>query len=362
MGTTELYARYAMPPSVSFVVVAGVLLLLVGGIVACLLRGRRRIKLAEAAEASVVDDPPPLLVEGADVVLAGTVRHHADHDVAVKVSVRQSGSESESSGSWSHSWTEIDRDIVVRPFLLELSNGQVVMVTPPKNVDVADALDQKVWIDRNERVLSAELVPGERIFARGRLERSDQAVPGGAYRDVKWGWALGPSDGQMLLSSEPLGAGLRKRAAFHRTFAYWAAVMLLVTNVTLLGYYGRLFGHTETAKATNKFFYQTRDSDGDSHDHWAVTVRGDDREIAEDDHDRIEPPVVVPIRVGSGSNWELGSRATISWFRAGFIVAFALAWWLPYRSMRRSSRPWFRRKVNETLGGRLPDPPPKAEP
>ncbi|MBL9014129.1 MAG: hypothetical protein JNL83_08125 [Myxococcales bacterium] len=362
MGTTELYERYMLPPTFALVVAGAVLLVLAGGVLACLLRTRRRIRLARAAEASVVDDPPPLLVEGADVVLAGLVRHFEDNDVAVKVSIRQSGSESESSGSWSHSWTEIDRDIVVRPFLLELSSGQLVLVHPPKNVDVADALDQKVWINRNERVLSAELVPGERIFARGRLERSDQAVPGGAYRDVAWGWALGPSDGQMLLSSEPLGAGLRQRAAFHRRFAIWGVALLVVAQVTLAGYYGRLFGHTATATITKRFFYQTTDSDGDTHDHWAVTVRGDDIEVAEDDHDRVIPPEVVPIRVSSPSNWALGSSATFSLWRLFALLAFVLVFWIPYRARRRSSRPWFRRKVNESLGGRLPDPPPRAKP
>lgn len=357
----EIYGRYTLPPTLALLLVGGVLLALAGGVVACVLRSRRRVQLAVAAEASVVDDPPPHLVEGADVVLAGTVRHHEDHDVAVKVSVHQEGTESESSGSWSHSWVEVDREIVVRPFLLELSNGQLVLVTPPRNVDVADALDQKVWINRNRRVLSAELVPGEKIYARGRLERSDVAAPGGAYRDNAWGWALGPSrDGQMLLSSEPLGAGLRKRAAFHRRFAYWAVVLILVMTATLAGFYGRLFGHTETARVTNKSYYQTTDSDGDSHDHWSVTLRGEDREIADDDYERVPTRIDIPIRVGSGSNWELGSSATIGIGRALFAFAYALLFWIPYRVRRRSSRPWFRRKVSSSHGGQLPDPPPRA--
>lgn len=359
---TEIYARYTLPPTMALAVVGAVLLVLAGGVVVCLLRSRRRIALARAAEASVVDDPPPMLVEGAEVVLAGTVRHHEDHDVAVKVSVHQSGTESESSGSWSHSWTEIDREIVVRPFLLELSTGQLVLVHPPKNVDVADALDQKVWINRNKRVLSAELVPGEKIFARGRLERSDVAAPGGAYRDSKWGWALGPSrDGQMLLSSEPLGAGLRKRAAFHRNFAIWAVLLLGVMTVTLVGYYGRLFGHTDKATIVSKRFFQTTDSDGDTNDHWAVSLRGDEVEVAEDDYDRITPQVVVPIRMGSPFNWDLGSRATISIWRLLFLVTYLMLFLIPYYGRRRSSRPWFRRKVNETRSGKLPDPPPRAE-
>ena len=118
---------------------------------------------------------------------------------------------------WDGTRSEIDRDIIVAPFVLELADGQQVRVDPPLNVDVADALDQKVWIDRTRRVLAAELVPGEKIFARGRLERSEVARTGSPYRDGGWGWSLRPTrDRQMLLSSEPMGAGLRegmKRAA-----------------------------------------------------------------------------------------------------------------------------------------------------
>ena len=351
----DVYPKWALPPILAMVAVAIALAALVGGIVACVLRARRRGVLAAAAERSVGDRRAPL-VDGAEVVLSGIVRHH-EHEVAVKVRVHQKGSESESSGSWSHSWIEIDREIELAPFLLELATGELVVVHPPKNVDVADALDQKVWIDRNHRVLSAELVPGEQIFARGRLERSDQAAPTGAYREVSWGWALVPSDGQMLLSSEPLGAGLRQRARFHTSFALWAATLLLVTNITLIAFYGRLLGHTELAKVTAKHFYQTTDSDGDTYDHYALVVRGADNEVADDDYKRITEQIEIPIRIGSGSNWKLGSSATLAWWHALIELGFASLFWLPYKVRRRSSRPWFRRKVNESGSGQLPDPP-----
>lgn len=354
MTLHDLYASGDLPPELALFAVAGVLFTLGAVIVMGFVRAHRRELLARAAEASVSDHPPPL-VEGSDVVLVGTVQHFEDHDVAVKVSVHQNGTESESSGSWSHAWVEIDREIILAPFLLELANGQKVLVHPPKNVDVADALDQKVWIDRNRRVLSAELVPGERIFARGRLQRSDQAVPGAAYRDVQWGWALHPSGGQMLLSSEPLGAGLRQRAAFHRYYAWVAVVVLFITHLTLIGYYGRMLGSTRIETTSERLEWETTDDDGDTHMHCGVNV--DYREIEIPCGNFVQKDDQTYVRVGFGGNWELGSRATIHWLHATTVALTAFIVWLVYRARRRSSRPWFRRKVNETGGGQLPDPP-----
>jgi len=302
-----------------------------------------------------VSETPPPLVAGADVVLAGVVRHLEDHDVAVKVNITQAGSESESSGSWSHSWTEIDRDIVLAPFLLELAGGELVRIDPPRNVDVADALDQKVWIDRNERVLSAELVPGETIFARGRLERSDRALPAAsAYRDVQWGWALQASDGQMLLSSEPLGSGMRARAAFHRGFAWRALVLLVATQVTLVYYYQRALGDTMLVPLTSKRWYSTYD-DGESTTHWQFTTYGKSVNVDAQDYSLVATGDELPIRVADADNWNLGAKPTISWWHGLGLVLVTTTYWVWYRVRRRKSRPWFRRPVNDSGQGRLPD-------
>lgn len=352
----DVYAEWAFPPVLAMFVVAGSLLALVIGVVVASLRARRRTLLAAGAEASVGDEPPPL-VEGSDVVLSGIVRHHKEHEVAVKVSVTQSGTESESSGSWSHSWIEIDREIILAPFLLELSSGQLVLVEPPKNVDVADALDQKVWINRNKRVLSAELVPGEQIYARGRLERSDQATPGGAYREVTWGWALGPTSGQMLLSSEPLGAGMRQRARFHRRNAWFALVLLVATQLSLVWFYGRLAADPVVMVVQDKRFYISTDSEGDTTDHHMIKIRGVEVEVDDDDYERILEGTKLPVRLASASNWNLGASATIRWWHGAIIAGAPFVFWIWYRSRRHSTRPWFRRKVDEECVGRLPDVP-----
>jgi hypothetical protein len=350
----DVYARSALPPVIAIFAIAGSIIALVAGVVVGLARARRRDALAAAAAAGI-GDTPPSLVEGAEVVLAGVVRHYEDHEVAVKVSITQFGSESESSGSWSHSWTEIDREIVLAPFLLELADGALVLVDPPKDVDVADALDQKVWINRNRRVLSAELVPGERIYARGRLERTDHAVATSAYRDVQWGWGLRAASGQMLLSSEPLGDGLRKRAAFHRRCAWAAMAVLAVTQLTLLAFYERVGGRTEARPVISTGSYQTTDSDGDTYDHYVVRVDGTTFEVSSSDYARLREGTTIPIRIGSRQNRDLGASATITWLHAAFLAVGASGFWIGYWRRRRRSRPWFRRKLKESGAGRLPD-------
>lgn len=350
-----------MPPVITTAVIVISLAFLVPAIVIGWSRAARRRTLASSAETSLGDEAHPLS-EGKDVVLSGIVRHFEDHDVAVKVSITQEGTETESSGSWSHRWTEIDRDIVVAPFLLELPNGQHVRVDPPRNVDVADDLDQKVWIDRNKRVLSAELVPGEKIHARGRLERSDVASPGSAYRDVAWGWSLGPTDGQMLLSSEPLGAGLRERARFHARYAWIAVSILLASQLSLVWYFNRLLGDTIVVEVASKRFFQTTDSDGDTHDHYEITLAHDsdlvDRsvEIDEDDYEYLDAKSRVPVRRATATNWNLGESATISILHGVLLFAAPYVFWIAYAIRRRASRPWFRRRVDDSGSGRLPDP------
>lgn len=362
----DVYASADLPPVLAgfaILIATGVLAL---GLVVGLWRGWRRAVVARQAEDTMGNEKHPL-VEGNDVVLFGIVRHLEGYDVAVKVSVEQAGTEAESSGSWSHTWTEIDRDIDVAPFLLELPNKEVVRIDPPRNVDVADALDQKVWIDRTKRVLSAELVPGEEIYARGRLEQSGVARPGAAYRDVAWGWALVPTDGQMLLSSEPLGAGLRQRASFHRGYAAIAALLLCVVQLSLWSFYARVAGETTIATVTGTRYYQTTDSDGDSQDHYVLELAIDasidasidesEVHVGESAYRALDRGSRVPVRRASYDNWNLGESPTLAIWHGLALVGIALVWAIMYAVRRRSTRPWFRRKVKETGPGRLPSPP-----
>jgi UDP-2,3-diacylglucosamine pyrophosphatase LpxH len=113
--------------------------------------------------------------------------------------------------------------------------------------------------------------------------------------------------------------------------------------------------HTETVTVDGTNYFQTRDSDGDTNDHYVLALHGDTVEIDESDYAWIRQGMAVPIRVAITGHWALGASATISLWHGGFLTLAAFAFWISYRARRHSTRPWFRRKVNDGGSGRLPD-------
>lgn len=56
----------------------------------------------------------------------------------------------------------------------------------------------------------------------------------------------------------------------------------------------------------------------------------------------------------SYTNWNLGAEPTLAIWHSLFVFFLPIIFWVTYAWRRRSSRPWFRRKVNESGSGRLP--------
>ncbi len=321
--------------------------------------GRARKRRQLAAEAASLLDAKATLREG-EVVLTGVVEHADDHEVAVKVDVVQHGTESESSGSWSYSWLEVDRTIVVKPFYLVLADHTRIRVLAPSNVEVADALDQKVLITRSHRVLSAELIPGEALHVQGRLERGSILKPGGerGYRDEAYEWQLVPSHGRMLLSSEPLGRGLEERARFHRRYLIRSSCVFVVLQLLFANFYSRAVAPDRVVTVIDKQHVVSQDDDGDDvHDYHltaSIGTTSDQFDIDSDDFLRIEPGTDIVIRKGIFFGWDVGNKPTL--FFMTVVMSLLLASLLPllYLLRRTSTRPWFRRKVNNSGTGQLP--------
>jgi hypothetical protein len=356
MPLADVYPSSHADPIPSIIVIGGLTLALLALAVVGLVRSHRRRALAEAADASF--DPERLLAPG-ETVLYGTVEHAEDESVAVRVEITQEGEEKESSGSWSHSWTEIDRKIIVAPFYLRLAGGQRVRVEPPDDVDVADDLDRKVLIARDRRVLSAELVPGETIYARARLEHThDPEAAGTGYRAMR-GWRLIAAHGRMLLSSHGLGDGLRGRARFHRNAAIQLLGLLAAIHLLFTPYYVRAGGTVEEAEVTRLNVRVVEDDDGKSYHH-EVTLRfadgsSDGTEVSSGDYVRLSVGTVVKVRRGS-IDWQIGARPTLHAVQIGFGIAALVGLGLLQRSWRERTRPWYRRRVGESASGRLPGP------
>lgn len=359
---TELYAYGEMGPIASLLVVALTTIGLLEMAVLALVRARKRMQLAKESLA-MLDPAHPLsgssLREG-EILLSGVVEHAPGHDVAVRVEVEQEGVETESSGTWSYRWIESYRRVIVAPFYLRLPNGTRVKVLAPPNVEVADALDQKVLISRTSRTLSAELVPGEELHARGWLERGDEVLPGveTGYREAAYGWQLRPANGKMLLSSEPLGAGMLKRASFHRRYGIRAVIAFVILQASFAGYYARALGTVQPATIIHREHSTYQDSDGDTQHRFDLTLqladgKLDQVEISAENFGPSRQGKVVAIRTGA-LGWQLGSWPTLHWVHGGIVSLLTISIWILYRVRRRSTRPWFRRTVTHSGSGRLP--------
>src|SRR5690349_2381857 len=82
-------------------------------------------KLRQARMADASFDPAKQLTLG-ETIVCGRVEVAEGSAKALRIDVDQLGEESESSGVWSHKWTETSRRIDVQPFYLRLDSGERV--------------------------------------------------------------------------------------------------------------------------------------------------------------------------------------------------------------------------------------------
>ncbi len=361
MIVTDIHSSSDVGPTWSLCLVAFTSLSMLAVAALATFRARRRRRLAAAAAAML--EPGHELRAGGlregEILLSGVVEHADDHDVAVRVNVTQHGDETCSSGTWSYTWTEIDRAIVVKPFYLALADGTRVRVLAPPNVEVADELDHKVLIARDHRVLSAELIPGETLHAGGTLERGDRAKPGGetGYRDTEYEWQLVPTRGRMLLSSEPLGRGILERMAFHRRYARYAMFLFVVLQLMFINFYVRSFASDRTVMVFANQRSAHRDDEGRISYSYELALLIDGKitefSVYSKDWDRVERGTEIVVHRGI-FGWEIGNAATLYFPNAAGTLLLTLSFLIVYRRRRRQTRPWFRRKVRHTGTGQLP--------
>lgn len=356
--TWLLASRYHLDTWLSLLLVYAVATAGLLALAATALRASLRQRRA-AAQADASFDPGVALAPG-EAVVVGTVERAQGADVAVRVEVEQEGSETESSGVWSHEWSETDRKVRVHPFYLRHASGARIRVEPGEDVKLVDALDGMILVDRKKRVRVAELVPGERVFAVGELRRApDPEAPTQGYRGVAQGYLLVPPPGRpMLLSSEPLGQRFARKAAFHLRWAVVAAVAALAWSAAFAPFHARLWlGETVDVRVTD---LQERES-GDDHTHFEVSMRTADGvalsdEASHTDFGRLRG--VERIKARYVRSWPSASTIgpDVTVHSAAFIAvpllgALALAYFL----RAHSSRPWYEKKLVEQGSGKLPD-------
>ncbi|KYF90754.1 hypothetical protein BE20_16850 [Sorangium cellulosum] len=336
------------------------LLVLAAHAVRLALRERRA-----AAQAEASFDPGVALAPGEAVVM-GTVERAQGADVAVRVEVEQEGSETESSGVWSHEWSETDRKVRVQPFYLRHASGARVRVEPGEDVTLVDALDGMILVDRTKRVRVAELVPGEQVFAVGELRRApDPEAPTQGYRGAAQGFLLVPrSHGRrMLLSSEPLGQRFARRAAFHLRWGAFAAVASIAFNAAFAGFHARRWlGETIDVRVT-----ELREIERGDTDYHEVTAQGEGGAAIVDE---VSHAAFALLRKGDAlkaryvPSWPLASAVgpgvtahSAAWVALPLLGVLAFA----YLIRAHGTRPWYEKKVVDQGNGKLPDVEPGAQ-
>lgn len=351
-------------------------------LVRAVLRYRAEKRSAEDARASA-DRRARSLAPG-DAILLGRVEYAQGEERAVRVEIRQTGSEAEGSGGWSHSWSEVGRTVIVRPFYLRLEGGERVRVEPrEQEVRIVDEMDGKILVHHTSRIRVAELTPDEQVYACGRLEvAADPEGAGGGYRAAS-GFVLRAGDEPMILSSKPLDEGFERRAAKQGwSISFFAANLLIVLACCTPYLWSLAFGHPSIGTVTATSYTVHTNSDGEATTrYWArvapqsspessVALEVDEGAYqilkgvvdahAEGPKDGEPLPLspVVPIREVS-STVTLGPAATVErgWFSAllalevGIFVVFGIA----ILATRASLRAWHDpgAKLEEAGRGRL---------
>jgi hypothetical protein len=331
-------------------------------LVVALVRRRSKLRQGREADACVRNDTR---LEPGSTVLQGTVERAEAATTTVRVEVDQVGEESESSGTWSHKWTEKDRRVIVEPFYMRLANGQRIRVEPNAEVCLVDAMDGMIRVDLMRRTRYAELTPGERVYAAGMLVQAPdpEGMPDGrGYRAPRVSLVLRPPPGaKMLLSSEPLGDRFRERAAFHRGWAWWILFAAFMLHTVFMGYHARRYlGIDTTAKITKLDHFTTKDDEGDEVDHYRVWMDPFGGSLVSDEVSSntfagLHEGDVVPVTVVPGAFatfTAIGPPGTALGF-AWLAIPYLLVWWAHYRSREGATRPWYERRIEDLGSGKL---------
>jgi hypothetical protein len=290
---------------------------------------------------------------------------------AVSVRIRQGGRDYRVKNGWRHVWTEIDRQIDARPFVLRLVSGERVKVVPGNDVLLVDFLDvgtiepiasgdgqragPEVYVTR---LRTASLSPNDFAYATGRLV---PPVSAAAYRGGEEVYSLHPLPrDKMLISAEPLEERYARRADFHLRWTLACAAALLFANGVLFGTYWTelVSGRLVDAHAVQVRTWTTSGKHGPNF-HYSVNAFGtlDGRDLplttntnfafyqsAKSDLARGRavpvPFIVVP---SSPQIYAVGTRPTLG------LLTCVFAWFLfsglasGYYLRARHTRPWYDR-------------------
>lgn len=192
-------------------------------------------------------------LDAGPAVLHGKVELDPAHDCAVRVTIRQFGSEREVKSSWMHRWKEVKRETEVAPFYIQDQRGERVRVEPDPDVLFADYAVATVDLSQTERLRIATLSQHDEAYVVGQLEvgidPGQQDYRGrGAPSLVMRRSRTEP----LLVSTMPAGERYQRRAKAAGRLALALMAYIAVMQLLGMGYHFRqLQGRAEIAEVTS---------------------------------------------------------------------------------------------------------------
>lgn len=328
-------------------------------LVACLIFARlswrlsRRAKLAAAIEKDVEPVVGQRMVRGKILATEGP---------AVRVTITEMGTESESKNRWTTTWTEIERTVQTTPFVVETRSGRTVRVEPTSDVKLVDDLEPAVRTSRERRTRSAALKEGETAIVLGRIETSIAAGEHSAgFREPPRALVMRPDAGSMMISTHGLEAPLRLDARTRRNCAFVILATIVIAQLAAVRYHLALLdGHVAPAVVVSREQREVKDKKGSHYESTIVyRVSESGQEVRERVESRDYPTLTegrtIPVRVSplmtsfGGSATEMGVVLFLpTLLEAGGILFCVWVVW--------TTRPWYeRKKLRSTRSGRLDD-------
>ena len=362
----DFHAKDHIDPPFSHLWVCG----LVGALVYCTIRSRQHratsLRLARESDAAVDPDAP--LAVGARFV-CGQVEYAEGQKSAIKVRVKQNGTEIKGKDGWTHEWTESSRTTRAQPFYVRRPDGERVRVEPGDKPLLVDKPNQIISKTYEVRTRIAKLTPGEDVIVLGVLAKGHdpESQHAGDYRSSGQSWVMTTAPGQrMEVSTEELGVRHIKRAQAFRKRLNLLVGMLSLVSVVFIDYPFRLFAGVDTcAEVLKKDTSVTVDSKGRSKTRYTVQLRvdGPDKPIVEHslddgDWDQLRTSDFVGYR--NVADWpfasNVGTGVSMHYWSI-IIAAFATLIGCSVYRLTLNYRRWYEGKLEDRGKGRLPNNP-----
>jgi hypothetical protein len=234
----------------SLVLVYGLPLVTAGASVVAHWAGARNTRKRALASRRAADEESTSLDVG-DTIVHGRVEYAAGTDSAMRVVVEQTGTEAESSGSWTTTWTEVRRSVTVVPFYLVHRSGERVRVEPSRGAQFVGALPLVAErVDATHRTRIAKIAADEVVWITGVLTKDHDPEGVGGYRGAS-GWVMRSARHPMLISTEAPESRLLEDAARSRTWMIVFEILFVVMLLAHVQYHALvLFGKETTARVS----------------------------------------------------------------------------------------------------------------